>query len=359
MLNVIHDFLSFTFRPEAASSDAMIARLKARNTGNWVDYVRENMKRAKWVGDLLRVPSQDLYQLLDTDQQRQLNSAVTEMGLSVLNRLKELIYDFDFIPRPYGMFGYLYSYSLVRGGKACGVAAWGGRNCGVMVQLTGRACAYTDFGRLHRLVSGLPDIRITRVDLAVDAKRGEYNFEWCKSQYESGGFTSGGRSPSFTEIKSGGLIKEGQEVFEGGRSFYVGKRESGKMFRGYEKGRQLIGQGLKLESDLQEWFRLEVEIHNTARKIPLDVLLNPSDYFAGAYPCLSFISALAKPIHTIKKVMRVEVQKLISHARTSYGTLINLLQKMGKSDSEIVEMLKSKRDRYPSRIENLMYINLA
>src|SRR5438309_783047 len=60
-----------------------------------------------------------------------------------------------------------------------------------------------------------------------------------------------------------------------GCTFYVGARANGKMFRGYEKGRQL--------GDAQSnWFRVEVEFRAKDRLIPLDVLTDPTPYLAGS-----------------------------------------------------------------------------
>ncbi len=361
MIKPIHDFISFTFRPQAASSAAMIKRLQMVHGGaGWTQFVRENIKRAKWEGMNVTAPAQELFKLMDTGDQRIANEACSKMGLKLLEDLKDVISDFYFEPRGFGHFGYLVSYALYRGGKACGIAAWGGRNCGVFVQLTGRGCAKVCMESLHSRLKQLPEIKLTRVDVAADCKCGEYDFDWCKEQYAQGGFTSSGRTPKFKEIKSGGTMdSEGNESFEDGCSFYVGIRENGKMFRGYEKGKQLLGEGVALAPELKNWFRLEVEIHSKSRRIPLDILLDPAAYFAASYPCLGFISCLSKPIKTIQKVAKAETKKLINHARTSYGSLVRVLRRIGKSDSEIVEMIISKSDKLPRRLNDLQYFNTA
>ncbi len=45
----------------------------------------------------------------------------------------------------------------------------------------------------------------------------------------------------------------------------------------YEKGKQL-------GDPESPWVRWELELHNTDREIPFDVLLQPGRYVAGAYP---------------------------------------------------------------------------
>lgn len=64
-----------------------------------------------------------------------------------------------------------------------------------------------------------------------------------------------------------------------------------KMFRGYEKGKQL--------GDIDSsWFRGEIEVGADDKHfIPLDILINPTDYFCGAYPyCLELVESAKKSL---------------------------------------------------------------
>lgn len=85
---------------------------------------------------------------------------------------------------------------------------------------------------------------------------------------------AGGRNPRFE--------RRNYDNPHEGRTFYVGTRDSGKLCRVYEKGRQLGDRNSK-------WVRIEVELHSTNREIPLEILLGCGDYLAGAYPALGWI----------------------------------------------------------------------
>lgn len=111
---------------------------------------------------------------------------------------------------------------------------------------------------------------ITRVDLACDVWEGD-EITHLEQAYRTGEFDVRGQRPKQSQA--------GAWTSEHSRTFYVGKRETGKLFRGYEKGDALFGPEAN-----DPWIRYEVEIRNNARVIDLDVLVRPADYFAGAYP---------------------------------------------------------------------------
>lgn len=78
-----------------------------------------------------------------------------------------------------------------------------------------------------------------------------------------------------------------------GRTCYVGKRGSDKMFRGYEKGLQLAAQHSALQVStigghpIRDIYRCEVELQAETRPIPWEVVPRRDQYFAGAYPFLA------------------------------------------------------------------------
>lgn len=89
--------------------------------------------------------------------------------------------------------------------------------------------------------------------------------------YDEGLFNCGGNQPG-CEQRGNWRKPNGK-----GRTLYVGNRENGKMARIYEKGMQLGAPG-------HPWVRWEVELHNTDRVIPWEVLLEPGKFLAGTYP---------------------------------------------------------------------------
>lgn len=364
---VLIDYLSFTFRPESATSDAMMAKISARHeaekSGDSVNvWMAKCLGIDKKVKDLFSfVPNpQHMYTLLDTVEQGDINAACTKSALAVFESLKGVISYLDFRDRSHGYCGYTKSMELFRDGINCGLIAWGGKNSGVYVSLSGKGLAQVNYESLHSILSGLPFPKITRVDLAYDDFDGEYDYCWALKQYHGGGFTAGGNMPKCGIVCSGGAPdSDGGLFFENGRTFYVGSRKNGKVYRGYEKGRQMASISETFGSQL-DWFRHEVEIHAQKRVIPLSVLLSPADYFVGAYPCLGdIVKASGKRISIKKKIFRNQLDGLVTSARNSYGKLITFLSEhMKYSSDEILELLKSRAETVPRSMYKHVFINV-
>lgn len=139
---------------------------------------------------------------------------------------------------------------------------------------------------------------ITRIDLARDFFNGEYGYKDAEQAYRDGEFSYRGRAPS---VYQHGDFETGHS-----RTFQVGKRESGKLFRGYDKGHQF-----KLMDD--PWWRAEVELRNHNRVIPLETLIRPASFFAGAYGFCARILEDVPPqtIPTGLKVAEASVERTL------------------------------------------------
>lgn len=230
-----------------------------------------------------------------------------------------------------GFLGFTDSAKIVltnNAGEAeqIGVVAWGGhsQNGRVMLSLSGVGTGLVE--QWHVLAEWIDSTgaKITRVDLAADFLEGEYSIEQAIQDYEAGLFKSsaGGRNPNAKLIHDMGSDE--------GKTFYVGKRENGKMFRGYEKGKQL-------GDKFSKWFRLEGEIHNKDREIPVQVLVTPESYFAGLNPvCSRLVDAAAAQIKTAKKVVEATLSSLSHYASVGYGKLINSLMMLTDGNHEAV-----------------------
>lgn len=142
----------------------------------------------------------------------------------------------------------------------------------VHFNLWGKAC-------LHIGPSQLAAIRavidggcgwITRCDLALDFFEG-YCMQSVRESYLSAEFDVRGKRPSQREIGSWTLGHS--------RTFEVGSRGTGKVFRAYEKGDEQLGPEAN-----DPWVRFEVEFRSNHRVIDSEVLTSPGDFFAGAYP---------------------------------------------------------------------------
>lgn len=230
---------------------------------------------------------------------------------------------------------YPTSFSL---GNSSGVFAYGGQGGTGLLSLPGEACHLVpNWNTLITLIKDKLGGRITRWDGAVDDYAGIHNVDWAVQLYKEGKFNAGGNEPSCDQ--RGNWIKPDGK----GRTFYVGKRENGKLLRVYEKGMQLG----KL---YDPWVRWEVELHNTGRIIPFDVLLEPGKYVAGAYPkTLGWIQEEMQRIRTIIKTGKISYGALTDHAARAYGKHVNAMMAVEGSAEKVVEKLR--RDGIPSRLD--------
>ena len=241
-----------------------------------------------------------------------------------------------------GMFGYSQGvrFYIPQGGMATHVARvdWGGDHHGgrARIDISGAGCArVTSWRDVMVTLAHLADTKLTRVDLAVDLLNGEYTVEDAVTWYQDGDFNAGGRMPRHS------LMGDWLDP-KHGRTLMVGRRENGKALRAYEKGRQL--------GDFSSpWTRFEVEIRNTDRDIPLDILINCDTYFTGAYRCLERILDVAGTrIATHQKEGEITVEHMTEYARMSYGKLFHVLRAHVSAD-DLLESIT--RPGIPKRLD--------
>ncbi len=154
--------------------------------------------------------------------------------------------------------------------------------------------------------------KVTRIDLTRDFFEGEYGYQQAVQAFQDGEFSYRGRAPS--KMAFGDLL-DGHST-----TFQVGKRESGKIFRGYDKGHQF-----KLMDD--PWWRAEVELRSSNRIIPLETLICPAAFFAGAYGFTARILEDVAPqtIPTLQKVAEASVNRTIQwFLRTVAPSLVHI-----------------------------------
>jgi phage replication initiation protein len=239
-----------------------------------------------------------------------------------------------FEDRGRGFFGYDRSFGSEFGGA---IFAYGGQRETALLSIPGEGCALVrDWDSLGVWLRDWLDARITRWDGAADDFEGLHPVEEIADAYLAGAFTIGGRRPSH-RLEGDWLQPQGN-----GRTFYVGRRKNGKLYRGYEKGKQL-GDPASL------WVRHEVELHNRDRIVPWDVLWHPGKYVAGAYPYLAWVREDSLRIRSLRKAASISLEHLASHCRRTYGRLINLLTERGLAPEEIVRALS--RVGVPERLE--------
>lgn len=215
------------------------------------------------------------------------------------------------------------------------------------INLTGVACELMQPSNWASLYSVCEDfnVKITRYDAAYDDYDGLHPVSEAKELYESGAFIVGGRCPSARYIDSYGR----------GDTFYVGRRENGKMLRVYEKGKQLGDKD-------SAWTRWELQLGCKDRVIPYEVLLTPLAFLRGAYPvALSWlVDAVARVIKTVKRKAGIIFDKAILFARRQAGRVIRYCRDiLGMADESIIDELIAKEGRYPLRLVGAIEVNLC
>ena len=245
-----------------------------------------------------------------------------------------------------GVFGYTKAWDIVVAESVIGICATGATSGTCYISFTGKGCALLNMFKLQNKLRVLPEVKITRVDIALDDHKGLTSYDDAYYAYTQKEFVTRGTPPKCNLHASGGEYndKTGQIEFKGGRTFEVGKRDSGKLYRGYEKGRQ---QG---QSDSQ-WFRHEVELRSAQREIPLFVLTEPDRYFVGFYPYLETVYELitndikqaaivpCKKTKRYKQAAHIVMQSCIDNAKHSAGALVNVMRQVGMNNDEIVDRL--------------------
>ncbi|MCY9803351.1 replication initiation factor domain-containing protein [Vibrio scophthalmi] len=239
-----------------------------------------------------------------------------------------------------GFAGYSHCANLFCNGTQAGKVAWGAANFGYYISFSGKGCAAIKMDVLHKALKQMPDVRLTRVDIAFDDLAGRIDVNALRKAYKNGKFITRGAPPKYAYFESGSLVTSSDRkkfgiVPDGGRTFYVGNRKNGKLFRGYEKGKQLQCK------DNPNWVRLEVELRNNCRVIPLDVLVNSDPYFTGSYPALTAalqdVPPLIIPISRL--VAQASYDRFLTHARKQYGKFINLMSLINDKPEDIIKQL--------------------
>lgn len=223
--------------------------------------------------------------------------------------------------RKRGHLNYEMSWEL---GREFGIFATGGGSVGgtSFLSISGTGCtAVKDWKAVYELLQTL-QARITRVDLTHDDLLGIHDIKGAVAGYLAGDFNSHhGRPPKAEYIDDFDSQR--------GKTLYVGSRESGKLLRVYEKGKQL-------GSPDSPWVRWELELHNKDRVIPHEVLVAPGAYLATAYPCLAWISDTQCRIRTLSTTACINLDSLLKHCRGSYGKLIWTLWKVLEYPPELI-----------------------
>jgi phage replication initiation protein len=223
-----------------------------------------------------------------------------------------------------GLYGYRHSLAFDNG-KA--LFAHGGQRETGFLSLPGTACALVpDWHRAYRFLRDELQAKITRWDGAVDDFKGEHSVDLAMEWYLGGSFGTGGNKPSMRQAGNWA------EPDGSGRTLYIGKGAHGKMLRVYEKGKQLGDPN-------DPWVRWELQLGNRDRVIPLEVMLSPGPYVAGAYDCLGWINEEASRVRVVRKTAQIGYAALTEHARNAYGRFLYVMRDVEGSADAVLDKL--------------------
>ncbi len=248
---------------------------------------------------------------------------------------------------------YRYAYRIGDYNQPLGLICLGhAKSDTVLIMLYGAGChCMPDCweGMLYGYLTQLTiNPRITRVDLALDDFDGLYSSAQLADEADTHDkFCLTNKKPQVQHLG------DWKRHTGKGRTLQVGTREGGKLYRGYEKGKQL--------GDSESfWFRHEVELSNKNRLIPLEVLTNPTSVFKGCYPYCAELLELAGNVNVkktrielIKKESKISFDKSKQIVKHQFGKYLRVYRDFF-TDTEILDMLVSdKKGYYPKRLKTL------
>lgn len=256
---------------------------------------------------------------------------------------------------PKGKNNYENSYEL---GNGWGFLAIGGvyQRDTVQVYIDGQGCMSATEGFERRIYEFLERVsgKYTRLDLAADFHRGEYSVDKAFEDHLNGLF----KMPTSINPRSekrGCWDYEALGVENTGRTYYIGTKSSGKLFRVYEKGLQLAHEMKKDErfkesfvSEYAPWARVELQLGTRNREIPLDAILYPAQYLAGSAPALSFLHEEQKRIPVKKKTLKATLETAKQFIQNSCGKWLYAFQELycldeqgNPDDNKFLEFIRS------------------
>lgn len=271
----------------------------------------------------------------------------------------------DFVYTGKGMYGYPKSDFIMVDGEQYGILGYGASHGRNFVSLPGTGCSTWDADQIEIVYETLQvlEARIGRVDICLDFFNGERTWDHALFCYERGDFNRGRHGNKKPYMKKFDQSQDGMNL---GRTLYVNRRGSEVMARIYEKGYEVFANmpsAYKTLSQAREveyvdnggsvpfadsWLRVEIEFKRVEddRPIPLEILLERDNYFAGAFPYCAEVVKHATPTRPkdLRTEKEVDLIKLLASARTAYGSLVHTLATLGYSNADIVEVLSNGKE---------------
>lgn len=231
-------------------------------------------------------------------------------------------------------------------GVQYGSVHYGGQNGTMLWELNGHGCqAAKDRweGRLYSFLKGAVRPKITRIDIAADFFENEITPDkayraWCKRQFAIR------QNPTCERYGS-----DWDCGTENGKTLYIGGKKASKRARIYDKAKQL---GDKTAN----WTRFEIQFRGSKDLLlELEMLLWPGEYFGGAFPICEKLVGVQRRIEATGKKLELTIETAVCHGKNQVGRLINALLHLGKTNEQIIEMLRNKEGALPQRLEPSAY----
>lgn len=253
----------------------------------------------------------------------------------------------SFHPRKGGFLGFERSFAIKLADMDVGIVGTGGESQEgwTFVSISGQGCQWVgDWDLAQQAAEDSGSYEVKRVDIALDVFDGSSDFDQTLAAYRSEGFNLKGRPPKCEPMKP--------ERPEDSAIIKIGKRSSDKYFRGYEKGKQLLGpvfaaaqakdadfaledfcqeritrvvDGRLVALPMLEWWRMELELKPKSAPLPDDVIDRRDQYFAGAYPYLGQVLSGVDPEPFVQRRERgpqLELALALAHIQKQFGSTL-------------------------------------
>jgi len=190
--------------------------------------------------------------------------------------------------------------------------------------ITGKGCEWVQDWDAVEQVEALPAAEIRRLDIALTTWEGQVKHDTVVQAHAANRFQTGGRPPDLQQITSSNPIA--------GRTCYIGKRESDKFFRAYEKGYEMAakfrtpGQTVAINGfPIEDIYRCELELKAKGTPIGWDVIDRRDQYFAGAYPfCADVLPGIEADILQRRKerAPQTDLAVALENCRIQFGATL-------------------------------------